>query len=140
MPSTSLQDADKQLRDAFIALRTEYQEQNPARTLVVTCTYRSPEEQLAAYSQGRALRDGVWVVEDITKVVTQLSGLPGHASNHNVKPSRAIDVAVCIGGKTTWDDREYFPLGPLAVKHGLVWGGSWPHFKDNPHLELPKEN
>jgi len=139
MPSTSLQDAAKELRDAFIALRAEYQEQNPGHTLVVTCTHRSPEEQMIAFQKGRAERDGKWVVEDATKVVTQLSGLPGHESLHNVKPARALDVAVCIGGKTTWDDRHYAALGPLATKHGLEWGGNWHTLKDYPHLQLPKE-
>jgi peptidoglycan L-alanyl-D-glutamate endopeptidase CwlK len=139
MPSTSLQDADKELRDAYLALRTEYQAANPARSLVVTCSYRSPEEQMAAYQQGRGLEDGKWRVQDISKVVTQLSGKPGSESNHNLKPCRAIDVAVCIGGKATWDIKEYAPLGPLAAKHGLVWGGNWTTLKDFPHLELPKE-
>lgn len=140
MPSTSLQDADKKLRDTYLALRAEYQEQNPGRSLVVTCSYRSPEEQMEAYKQGRGLEDGAWRVQDPARVVTQLSGLPGHESNHNLKPSRAVDVAVCIGGKVTWEPRDYAALGPLAAKHGLVWGGNWIHLKDYPHLELPKEN
>lgn len=139
MPSTSLQDVDKALRDAYLALRAEFQAQHDGRTLVVTCARRTPEEQMAAYRQGRALRDGRWVVEDASRVVTQLSGEPGQQSFHNLTPSRAIDVVVCIGGKPTWDYREYLPLGALAAKHGLEWGGNWTHLKDYPHLQLPKE-
>ncbi len=139
MPSTSLQDVDKNLRDKYLALRAEFQESSEGRSLVVTCTKRSPEEQMAAYKQGRAFRDGTWIIEDASRIVTQLSGKPGSQSNHNLTPARALDVAVCIGGKVTWDHREYLPIGPLATKHGLVWGGNWTTLKDYPHLELPKE-
>ena len=27
----------------------------------------------------------------------------------------------------------------LFVHHGLIWGGSWPHFRDCPHVELPAD-
>ena len=77
------------------------------------------------------------MIEDPSKIVTQLSGEPGHRSYHNYEPAQALDVAVTIGGKGTWNDKEYLALGPLAQKHGLEWGGSWPHFKDYPHLQLP---
>ncbi len=139
MPSRSLQDADKRLREAVVAVINDFPQAAPGRSLVITCTYRSPEEQLELYREGRALVDGRWEVQDGTRIVTQLSGAPGHQSNHNLKPARAVDVAVTVGGKITWDFREYLPLGPLAVKHGLVWGGDWPHLKDFPHLELPQE-
>jgi peptidoglycan L-alanyl-D-glutamate endopeptidase CwlK len=139
MPSTSLQDVEKSLRDKYLALRTEYQDQNPARTLVVTCTKRSREEQFEAYKLGRGLEDGKWRIQDASKVVTYLSGRPGDESLHNLDLARALDVAVCIGGKVTWDVREYLPLGALAAKHGLEWGGNWQHLKDYPHLQLSKE-
>ncbi len=136
MPSRSLQDADPKLRNAFITLSKEFEVVAPGRSLVITCTHRSPEEQWALFREGRNA-DGR--VEDTTKVVTQLSGKPGHESLHNLKPARALDVAVCIGGKTTWDFREYLPLGALATKHGLEWGGNWHTLKDYPHLQLPQE-
>ncbi len=136
MPSRSLQDADPKLRTAFLALNAEFNQAAPGRSLVITCTYRSPEEQWALYREGRSA-DGH--VEDITRVVTQLSGKPGHESLHNVKPARALDVAVVVGGKTTWDYREYLPLGALAAKHGLEWGGNWHTLKDYPHLQLPAQ-
>lgn len=140
MPSTSLQDADKKLRDAYLALSQEFRAAAPGRSLVITCTYRSPDEQWKLFTEGRGQDgDGNWVVQDSSKVVTQLSGRNGHVSNHNCQPARAVDVAVVIGGKVTWDPREYQPLGGLAAKHGLVWGGDWHTLKDYPHLELPKE-
>jgi len=119
MPSLSLQDVTKELRDAYLALSADFKAQNPGKQLVITCTARSAEEQLACYAQGRALRDGHWVVEDASKIVTQLSGLPGSQSLHNKKPAEALDVVVTVGGKWTWDYRAFLPLGPLAAKHGL---------------------
>lgn len=134
MSSRSLQDADKQLREAVIPLMKEFEVVAPGRSLVITCTYRSPEEQWALYREGR---NESGQIEDNSRVVTQLSGKPGHQSLHNLKPCRAVDVAVVIGGKVTWNPREYLPLSDLAVKHGLEWGGNWPHLKDYPHLQLP---
>lgn len=135
MPSTSMQDVTKELRDAYLALAADFKQENPGRNLVVTCTYRSTDEQLVAYAHGRAKRDGKWIVEDSSKIITQLSGEPGHESFHNRKPSEALDVAVAVGGKVIWDEKAYYPLGALAQKHGLEWGGNWPHFKDYPHLQ-----
>lgn len=123
MPSRSLNDADARLVEKFDLLREDFIREHPGQTLVVTCTYRSPAEQLEAFNSGHSqLKFG----------------------NHNVtdalgKPyARAIDVMVCIDGKGTWDPQYYRPLVELAERHGLVSGGSWPHFKDWPHLELPK--
>jgi len=31
---------------------------------------------------------------------------------------------------------SYDMIGPLALKHGLVWGGTW-RFKDLPHVQWP---
>jgi peptidoglycan L-alanyl-D-glutamate endopeptidase CwlK len=129
MSSASLLDAHPALGYAYMDLSLEYARANPGKTLLLTCTYRSPAEQQALYAQGRSAPG---------QIVTQLDGVT-HFSNHNCKPARAVDVCVLIGGKVSWDPAAYAPLGPLAIKYGLVWGGSWPHFKDYPHLELPKE-
>lgn len=124
MPSRSLNDANPALVEKFDLLREDFVREHPGQTLTVTCTYRSLAEQRDAYETGRS----------------QL--LKG---NHNVvnaegKPAaRAIDVMVCVNGHGTWDAEYYHPLVELAERHGLVSGGSWPHFKDWPHIELPKE-
>lgn len=139
MPSVSLSDADKTLVTRYAELASVFKTQNPLRHLIVTCTHRTPEEQFQLYQHGRAERNGVWVLEDASKWLTDKSGKPGDQSLHNLTPARAIDVAVCIGGKVTWDYREYLPLGPLAARFNLEWGGNWLHRQDYPHLQLPQE-
>jgi hypothetical protein len=42
---------------------------------------------------------------------------------------------VSVNGYVAWDEPLYHPLVELAARHGLVSGGSWPHFKDWPHIE-----
>jgi peptidoglycan LD-endopeptidase CwlK len=95
--------------------------------LLLTCTYRSVEEQAALYAQGR------------TKPGPRVTNLDGvtHKSNHNYTPARALDVCVLVQGKVSWDPAQYAPLGELAKRYGLVWGGAWQTLKDYPHLELP---
>ena len=124
MPSRSLDDADPLLVAKFDLLNEDFVREHPGQTLTVTCTYRSPAEQLEAYNTGHSqLKFGNHNVTDAT-------GKPA---------ARAIDVVVLVNGHTTWDSVYYYPLIELAERHGLVSGGSWPHFKDWPHIELPKD-
>lgn len=130
MPSKLLLDAHPALGYAYRELDQEYGATHPGKSLLITCSYRSPAEQQRLYAQGRTTPG---------QIVTQIDGVT-KLSNHNHKPARALDVCVLVGGKVSWDPAEYEPLGPLALKYGLIWGGNWPHFKDYPHLELPKES
>lgn len=124
MPSRSLDDADPRLVEKFDLLNEDFVREHPGQTLTVTCTWRSLEEQLQAYETGHSqLKFG-------NHNVVNASGRPC---------ARAIDVMVCVDGKGTWDTDYYKPLVELAARHGLVSGGSWPHFRDWPHIELPKE-
>jgi len=114
----------------------EYALDNPGKSLIATCTYRSPKEQARLYALGRVGHD----VKDYTKVVTNCDGKT-KKSDHNQWPARAIDCAVLVGGKVIWDEAEYYCLGKYAKKYGLEWGGFWqpPKFKpDFPHFYLPK--
>ena len=126
MPSTRLSDCDPSLQLAYACLLAEFREQT-GHDLLLTCTHRSSTEQAVLYAQGRTTAG---------PIVTQLDGT-SHKSKHNAVPARALDVAVLVGGKVSWDFTQYTPLVELAQKYGLVSGGSWPHFKDWPHLELP---
>jgi len=105
----------------------------PGKKLLVTSTYRSPEVQRKLYVQGRFGNYG--------EIVTNCDGT-NVKSKHNEFPSRALDVAVLISGKATWDETIYYPLGPLCTKHKLEWGG-YKILKsgktDFPHISLPKE-
>jgi peptidoglycan L-alanyl-D-glutamate endopeptidase CwlK len=139
MASRNIKDAHPELQRRYARLLEAFRDANPGRDLVLTCSYRSPDEQRALYARGRALVAGKWVVQDPSQIVTYLSGEPGSRSLHNLIPARAIDVAVLISGKVTWQEKEYYPLGPLAERCGLEWGGYWHQFRDYPHLQLPKE-
>ena len=124
-----LSEADPRLAEQWTMIRAEYCEQHPGKDLLLTCVYRSPEAQQALYRQGRTTPG---------HIVTQIDGIL-KKSNHNYDPSRALDFAVVIHGKVSWNPDEYDPVCHLAEARGLVAGGHWPHFKDWPHLELPEE-
>jgi peptidoglycan L-alanyl-D-glutamate endopeptidase CwlK len=85
------------------------------------------EEQQRLYAKGRTAPG---------RKVTNVDGVR-QMSNHNYLPARAVDVAVVVNGKVSWDPDDYMPLGPLAERYGLVWGGNWKTLRDYPHLELP---
>lgn len=128
MASTKLELADSKLGQRFVVARAKFEVDHPEYHVIVTCTYRSPEEQAALYAQGRT-KPG--------PIVTQIDGVT-KLSNHNHYPSRAIDFAVIKNGKVTWDEAPYKLAGPYFVAEGLIWGGNWKSFKDYPHVELPK--
>lgn len=105
-----------------------YEAEHPGKHVVITCVYRSPEEQAELYTHGRT-QPG--------PIVTQLDGVT-QRSQHNMDPARAIDFCVTIGGKVTWDVQEYEVAGPFFEAQGLIWGGRWKTFRDMPHVELPR--
>jgi peptidoglycan L-alanyl-D-glutamate endopeptidase CwlK len=129
MASRSLSDASPALVERYLLLAEDFAREQAPRSLIVTCTYRSVEEQQKLYAQGRTVPG---------KVVTKIDGVKIKGM-HNFIPSRAIDVAVAVGGEIQWDEPLYHPLVELAARHGLVSGGSWPYFKDWPHIEGPPE-
>jgi hypothetical protein len=139
MPSRDLADLDEGLRAKWLAIKAAIEEEHrsPAWRLLLTCTYRSPAEQFADYKCGReAHRDtGLWVVTDRARVITNCDGTR-LLSNHNHHPARALDFAVVIAGKVTWENTAYQEVGERAEALGLIWGGRW-KMHDGPHLELP---
>ena len=138
MASYNLSLCESRLQEAWEEMDRRYTFGQVSRRLLVTCTHRLPAEQFKLYQVGRRqIADGSWVVDDdaSTSILTQLDGFV-KISNHNMLPARAIDFAVIVNGKVTWDYREYVPVGALAVEEGLVWGGNW-KMKDYPHCELP---
>jgi peptidoglycan L-alanyl-D-glutamate endopeptidase CwlK len=56
----------------------------------------------------------------------------------------AVDIAVFVDGKLTWDLKYYKVVAThikkVAAKLGIkiVWGGDWKSFIDGPHFELSK--
>jgi peptidoglycan L-alanyl-D-glutamate endopeptidase CwlK len=101
--------------------------------LIITCTWRSEEEQLRLWKQGRT---------EPGKIVTNIDGYT-KKSMHNFFPSKALDVAIDTEiseekVKVSWNEEHYKPLIGICESVGLVSGGSWQNFKDWPHVELPK--
>lgn len=105
--------------------------------VLITCTYRSPEEQQILWNRGR-LTPG--------PVVTWAK--PGQ-SMHNIededgKPaSKAFDCVPIRLGKPVWgttgeDFRIWQQLGSIGTGLGLEWGGLWSAKKrEFPHFQLP---
>jgi peptidoglycan L-alanyl-D-glutamate endopeptidase CwlK len=92
----------------------------------ITCTYRSPEEQLELYAQGRT-KPG--------KIVTQLKS----GSKHNKKPAEAFDIAFKTkDGKLDWSAHLFQKFADIvkSINRDIKWGGDWQNFKDRPHFEM----
>lgn len=127
MPSVSLKDAAIELAQAYALGKIEYENANPGYSVIVTCVWRSPEEQQGLYALGRT-KPG--------QIVTQIDGVT-KLSNHNHKPSRAIDFAIVFAGKIVWNALgEFAEAASFFKKHGAKWGGDWKTFKDYPHIEV----
>lgn len=136
MPSTRLTDLDTDLAHKWLELREAYESARPGHALVVTATHRPVEEQQALYQIGRIYKRGVWILDSdpATQIVTQLDGTAGRQSKHNLTPAQALDFCVVLFGKSSFDPAQYLPIGELAKKAGLVWGGDF-SFRDYGHLE-----
>jgi hypothetical protein len=80
--------------------------------LMIFETFRSEARQIMLYQQGAT---------QLEKVGTHGYGL-------------AADLVRMIDGQPSWKV-DYTFLGPLAAKHGLVWGGSWAAFRDMDHVQ-----
>lgn len=57
----------------------------------------------------------------------------------------AVDIAVYIRGKVSWDLEYYSAVANIVLstakdlKIPVIWGGSWETFKDGPHFELDRK-
>ena len=98
---------------------------------MLTCTYRSQDEQDALYALGR------------TKPGQRVTW--AKISNHTGRT--AFDIAILKDGKPCWDVKvsvnendvpDYLEAGQIGESLGLIWGGRWSK-PDYPHFELPKE-
>ena len=58
---------------------------------------------------------------------------------------KAVDIAVFVDGKLTWDIRAYKAVAEhiktiaKLMNIPIVWGGDWKSFIDGPHFELDKK-
>jgi len=97
---------------------------------MVTCTFRSQEDQIALHKIGR---QGIPDEKPVTWTLN---------SRHTQRD--AFDIAILKDGKPTWnvkiscnenDIPDYFEAGKIGQEVGLEWGGVWktpdfPHFQN----------
>lgn len=99
--------------------------------VLITCTYRSNEEQDQLYAQGRS-KPG-------PKVTNAKAGQSKHNHTLNGKPaSLAFDVVPMVGGKCVWDAKHphWQVLGLIGHQLGFDWYGSpGAPFKEYPHFQ-----
>lgn len=135
----------QELAHAFLALCEER-----GLDVLITCTYRSPEEQTALYRQGRDLPG---------RVVTWAragESLHNRQTALGEPAARAFDVVPLRYGKPIWgtggngidddptddltDDLELWErVGQAGKDVGLRWAGDWPKGKrEYPHFERPE--
>ena len=98
--------------------------------VLVTCTWRSGQEQDILYAQGRTTKGRI--------VTNAKAGESLHNFILNGQPgSRAVDVVAIVFGKPMWsaDHPLWDRLGELGEAAGLQWGGRWRN-PDKPHFEL----
>jgi len=151
MPSRKIEDLHdsmrKPLADAMAELKSIGIE------ILITCTARTYEEQVALYAQGREkievtnnlrLKAGlprITATENKSKVAWTLESK--HITGNGRKLSDAFDFCILNKGKATWDIkvdvngdsvRDYIQAGVIFEKHGFVWGGRW-KTPDYPHCQ-----
>ncbi len=112
-----------------------------------THSYRTPEYQFELYKKGRILKNGLWVIDDKNKIVTNCDGYK-KLSKHNYNPSQAIDICPY---PISWKDINRFYIFGGVVETtarymgiDIRWGGDWDGdtqvndqtFNDLPHFEI----
>lgn len=106
-----------------------YEKVFPNRTVFITHTMRTPEEQLRIFCQGR-------LKEFPGPIVTWKDGYLSK-SKHNANPSLALDFGVKIDGKVSWDPSHFEPIALALSELGYsnrIRLGLWR--EDYPHIEV----
>ena len=85
------------------------------------------------------ITEGLRTVERQKELVK--TGKSKTMNSYNLK-GQAVDIAVLIDNKITWDFKYYKKVADhikeVARKLGYVitWGGDWKTFKDGPHFQI----
>ncbi len=123
--------ASRSLNDLHPIVRAKAQAhlvvaQSAGIQLLVTCTYRSNEEQNQLYAKGR------------TAPGPRVTNARAGQSSHNFR--LGYDVVPMVNGQPVWDTGGangvlWRRVGELGKAQGLEWGGDWRSFKDMPHFQ-----
>jgi len=112
-------------REVFKAFIEECEETHNI-TLRISQGLRTFAEQNALYAQGR---NG----DTKPRVTDAIAG----SSFHNY--GLAVDLVHMDGKVANWN-YNMKNLAPIALKHKLVWGGTFKRLYDGPHFEYPLSN
>lgn len=127
MPSRDITLCDERLQRAWEYGKKKFGLQYPNNPQpILTCTYRSNEEQAKLYAQGRTTKGAI---------VTYIKS----GGKHNQQPAEAFDIAFVTKNKQLdWSAHNFqlFASIVLAVYPEVKWGGHWKRFKDLPHFEV----
>lgn len=100
--------------------------------VLITCTWRSNEEQYQLYAEGRTVKG--------RRVTNAKAGQSKHNHTLNGKPaSLAFDVVPMIGGKCMWDAKHphWQILGKIGMSLGFTWyGAPGSPFREMPHFQM----
>lgn len=134
MSSRRLEDLHPDLLPLCKEFVTQCQQQGI--DILITCTFRSPEEQDRLYAQGRKTPGAI------------VTNAKGGQSEHNYMmsngkfASKAFDVVPLRGGKCIWgteghDLEIWQTVGKIGMDLGLNWyGAPGSKFKEFPHFAL----
>jgi len=160
MASRKIEDLEFGLRSRVRAMVRDLEEEGI--TLLIYCTFRSPEEQARLYRQSRSrdeidvkvrkLEDrGFKFFADILVGVGPQKGFLGRhvtfagpgESFHQYR--LAADGVPIIEGKCGWSKtiykKQWEAYGKAARKHRFFWAGDWKGFQEFPHIQsMPSGN
>lgn len=100
------------------------------------------KEAITASPYDFAISEGLRSLDRQKELVAQGKSKTLHSRHLTGK---AVDIAVFVDGKLTWDAKYYRELfehiNAVAKLNDvpLVWGGSWKTFIDMPHYELDRK-
>lgn len=141
--SPRLDDLHPWLRERIANLARAHQQRYPDRSLALITTWRSHAEELDAIAKGTSelspsqyslhgyrpcLACDVWVYTDGPEVDGVL---------YEYRPDRDAGATLRLMQRGSLSD-YYEPMGELAERHGLEWGGRWRTLRDGPHVQVPQ--
>jgi len=127
MASRDIKDCILPLRKSWEYALQRWKEKHPNGPYVVlTCTYRSIEEQDELYAIGR------------TKPGKKVTKAKGGQSKHNTDPSHAFDIAFVNKDRTlNWNTLLFLEFAAIIREYNseIIHGGIW-KIRDYPHFEI----
>jgi peptidoglycan LD-endopeptidase CwlK len=124
--SRALADLDPRFLAMVQPWLDDWNQRRTGYDLLITCTFRTLNEQATLYAQGRTTPG---------PIVTHAR--PGQSA-HNY--GLAIDVVPVYLGKLIWDGNDpiWQKVGNCGLEHGLEWYGMpAAPFRELPHFQLP---